>query len=92
MRQEPLYLALTRPSMMLGVPAAAAIAVFVAVLVVFINTGHPAVLILAVPAHLAAWLCCREDERFFDLLLAWGKAIARGGAVAAQFNARTYGT
>ncbi|MDE2933022.1 MAG: VirB3 family type IV secretion system protein [Chloroflexota bacterium] len=91
MREEPLYLGLTRPSMLFGVPASMAIFSLVIVLGIWFNTEEEAVLLLILPLHGAAWMMCREDERIFDLAMAWLDAELRGGRTRGHFRARSYG-
>ena len=91
MREEPLYLGLTRPSMLFGVPASMVIFSLVIVLGIWFNTSEEAVLLLIFPLHGAAWMMCREDERIFELAMAWVDAELRGGRTRGHFRARSYG-
>lgn len=69
LERDRLFVAMTRPQMLFGVPYG--YAVFNAVLTteLFLLFKSPAVLLLAVVVHAAGWIACLKDPHIFNLWL-----------------------
>lgn len=65
--QDRLFVALTRPQLLLGVPYGYAIGNAVATTELFLIFRSPAVLVFAALAHLVGWLAAIRDPRLFHL-------------------------
>jgi type IV secretion system protein VirB3 len=77
---DPVYLALTRPAMLLGVTYAGVLVNAVVTLEAFLLTKNLLWLLLALPIHACLWLACLVEPRFFELWLAWARTSGRGWA------------
>jgi type IV secretion system protein VirB3 len=73
-----LFVGMTRPAMALGVPYVAVLGNALIALELFLVTRNLLWLLAAVPIHLATFLVCVSEPRFFDLVQVW--LIARGRA------------
>jgi type IV secretion system protein VirB3 len=67
--RDILFVALTRPQMLFGVTYGLAIANAVVSTELFLLSKSAWVLVAAAVIHLASWLGCLRDPRFFDLWL-----------------------
>ena len=70
---DPLFVGVTRPPMRFGVTYPALLSNLVLTLDVFLLTKNLLTLLIAIPLHGVCALLCARDERYFDLLLVWGK-------------------
>lgn len=70
---DTLFVAMTRPSMLLGVTYSALIVNVVLTMETFILTGNLAWLLACVPIHGLFYLVCLYEPRFFDLFALWGR-------------------
>jgi type IV secretion system protein VirB3 len=70
---DPLFVGATRPPMRWGVTYSALLINMVATLEIFLLSKNLLVLLFALPVHGVCMLLCARDQRFFDLLLLWGK-------------------
>jgi type IV secretion system protein VirB3 len=70
---DPLFVGVTRPSMIWGVTYSAVMLNAVCVMELFLATKNLLVLLIAAPIHGLCMLLCARDARFFDLLLLWGR-------------------
>lgn len=78
LREEILFLAVTRPAMWLGVPLEASLPIALAACVTLILTGNPLYAVALGGAALAvARLVVRHDTNTFRLLLLWTLTKAR---------------
>lgn len=71
--RDVLYVAITRPAMLLGVTYAGVIVNAIVTLEVFLVTKNLLWLLLALPIHAFLWLACLVEPRFFELTLAWAR-------------------
>jgi len=72
-----LFVALTRPTTMWGVPYMAFIIQFMAVTLVFLAAGNPFYLLLAIPVHGILYLISAHDPGIFDSIFIWMKTTGR---------------
>jgi len=80
--RDPLYVGPTRPSMLMGIPFEAWIAIALVTALPFIATSNFLVVLLAPPLYVAAWLICWSEPRGFELIMRWvdtkATSISRG--------------
>jgi len=67
---DPVFLGMTRPAMLLGVPYESAIFNFLLTTIAFVLTGNLLMFLMALPIHGVAYLLALKDPRIFGLLLA----------------------
>jgi Type IV secretory pathway, VirB3 components len=72
-----LFVALTRPTTMWGVPYMAFIIEFMLVTLVFLATGNPFYLLIIVPLHGILYLVSAHDPGIFDSLYVWSMTTGR---------------
>lgn len=88
---DTLFLGLTRPPMLFGVPYAAMLVNVVLTMEVFVVTKNLLWLLAAGPIHLAFYALCLHEPRFFELARLWGTtrgaALLRGTVRAWRANA-----
>ena len=70
---DPLFVGMTRPSMVWGVTYSAMMFNIVITTESFIVTKNQAWLLSFVPVHGVLYLLCLYEPRFFDLLQLWGR-------------------
>jgi type IV secretion system protein VirB3 len=79
---DPLFVGLTRPSMLFGVTYSAMIVNVIVTMETFIVTRNLLWLLAFVPIHGVLYLVCLYEPRFFDLVQLWGRtrgiALTRG--------------
>lgn len=68
---DPLFVGLTRPTTMFGIPFMAFIGEFMATVLIFLAVGNPIYLILAVPIHGILYLVSVNDPGAFDSIYIW---------------------
>lgn len=70
---DPLFVGLTRPTLVFGVTYEAVLlnAMFTAIF--FIYTKNPLHLLVAAPIHAVCYAICLNDPRAFELIFLWGK-------------------
>lgn len=92
LKADPLFVALTRPAMALGVPYVAVLANLLATLELFLVTKDLLWLLTIVPLHALTFIVCLAEPRFFDLLRVWAvtRLNARAGG-RSRWGARSYG-
>jgi type IV secretion system protein VirB3 len=76
-KTDDLFIALTRPPTIFGVPYGAAVLEAIVVLTVFLAIGNPLYLLLAVPVHGLLYAVGAADPRIFDALFLWLKTVGR---------------
>ena len=69
LRSDPLFVAMTRPTMLAGVPYGFVIGNAVGMLELFLIFRTPWVIAAGAAAHLACWLACLREPRLIDLWL-----------------------
>lgn len=79
---DPLFVGVTRPTMIAGVPYEALIVNGLITSVAFMGTGSLLYLLVFVPLHAVSYLLCKAEPRMFELLFLWvktkGKCLNRG--------------
>lgn len=70
---DPLFVGATRPPMRWGVTYSALLFNMVFTMEIFLVTKNLLTLLACAPIHLVCVLLCARDERFFDLMLLWGR-------------------
>jgi type IV secretion system protein VirB3 len=75
--EEPLFLACTRPAMVLGVPMEAMGLNLIASCVAFLAAGSMAWLLIAPALHLVFRAICRSDANAFRVLYLWVETKGR---------------
>lgn len=73
---DPLYVALTRPAMALGVPFGALLITGVVTAETFLLTRNLLTLGVCVPLHGLFWLLTQSEPRYFELAQLWGRCRA----------------
>jgi type IV secretion system protein VirB3 len=74
---DELFVGLTRPATMWGIPYSAFVLVFLATAVIFLAIGNPLWLLMAVPIHGILFVVSASDPAFFSSLFIWMKTIGR---------------
>lgn len=81
LQQDPVFLGLTRPTMIAGVPYGAMIVNAMVAGMAFMGTGNFLYALIIVPLHGVSYLICQSEPRMFELLWAWlqtkGKNVNR---------------
>ncbi len=75
--KDTVFLGLTRPSMVFGVPYIAFVLEALVTLVVFINIGNPLYLAMVLPIHGVLYLISANDHGIFATIAAWSLTSAR---------------
>ena len=68
---DPLFVGLTRPATMWGIPYTAFVFEFMATTLVFLAVGNPIYMLLAAPIHALLYLISANDPRMFDSIFKW---------------------
>ena len=74
---DPLFVGLTRPATMWGIPYLAFVAEFMATTLIFLAVGNPLYLLLAVPIHGVMYLVSANDPGVFNSIFLWMKTFGR---------------
>jgi type IV secretion system protein VirB3 len=74
---DPLFVGLTRPATMWGIPYIAFVVEFMATTLIFLAVGNPLFLLLAVPIHAVLYLVSANDPGIFGSIFLWMKTIGR---------------
>ena len=74
---DPLFVGMTRPATVWGVPYTAVAMESVVVAIVFLAMGNPLYLLLAVPIHGILYLIGSSDSGVFDSIMVWIQTSAR---------------
>lgn len=82
---DPLFVGMTRPATVLGVPYAAVVIEGILVAIIFLAANNPLYLLLALPMHGVLYLIGSADPGIFDSMFMWAKTTAR------CLNARFWG-
>jgi type IV secretion system protein VirB3 len=68
---DPLFLGLTRPTMIWGISYEALIVCLMASAVIFLAVGNPFYMLVYIPMHGVCYLVCLRDPRTFRLIVLW---------------------
>lgn len=82
---DPLFVGVTRPAMAWGVTYSALLANFVLTAELFLVTKALQWLLVCLPIHALFWVVCKNEPRFFDLLVLWGRTRGPGLLGNARF-------
>ncbi|ORU95096.1 MAG: hypothetical protein A6F70_10720 [Cycloclasticus sp. symbiont of Bathymodiolus heckerae] len=63
---DPLFVGLTRPATLLGIPYFATVIEFMATLIIFLAIGNPLYLLIAVPFHAILYVISATDDARFN--------------------------
>ncbi len=74
---DPLFVGLTRPATMWGVPYMAFVIEFMATTLIFLAAGNPLYLLLVVPIHAILYLLSANDPGIFNAIFMWIKTLGR---------------
>jgi type IV secretion system protein VirB3 len=74
---DELFVGLTRPTTMWGIPYTAFVIEFMATTLVFLAVGNPLYLLLAAPIHGVLYAISAQNPKAFDGLFMWLKTIGR---------------
>lgn len=75
---EPLFLALARPTLLMGVPHSAVMANGMGTMLVFIFTGSMLWLLVCIPIHVLLYLLTQIEPRFAEFSGLWWKTRGMG--------------
>lgn len=74
---DPLFVGLTRPATVWGIPYSAAAVEIMVTMVVFLAVGNPLYLLLAVPIHLVLYMMSANNPGRFNSLKVWIITVGR---------------
>ncbi|MVW64467.1 conjugal transfer protein [Massilia sp. NEAU-DD11] len=74
---DELFVGLTRPTTMWGIPYTAFVIEFMATTLVFLAVGNPLYLLLAAPIHGVLYAISASNPKAFDAIFMWLKTIGR---------------
>lgn len=74
---DVLFVGLTRPATMLGIPLSAFVIEFMATGIIFLAVGNPLYLLLALPIHGVLFLVSANDPGVFASIYMWMKTTGR---------------
>ncbi len=74
---DPLFVGLTRPATVLGIPYVAFIVEIMVTTIIFLAVGNPLYMLLALPIHGVLYLISAHDPGAFNSILMWMKTIGR---------------
>jgi type IV secretion system protein VirB3 len=74
---DPLFVGLTRPTTMWGIPDTAFIIEFVVTVLIFLAVDNPLYLLLAIPIHAALYLMSANNPIIFSSIGIWMKTNGR---------------
>lgn len=74
---DPLFVGLTRPATMWGIPYIAFVVEFMTTTLIFLAVGNPVYLLLAVPIHGVLYLVSANDPGVFHSIFIWMKTLGR---------------
>lgn len=74
---DVLFVGLTRPATMLGIPLSAFVIEFMATGIIFLAVGNPLYLLLALPIHGVLYLISSNDPGVFSSIMIWMKTLGK---------------
>lgn len=74
---DALFVGMTRPATVLGVPYSAVVVEGILVAIIFLAANNPLYLLLALPIHAVLYLIGAADPGIFSAIFTWAKTSAR---------------
>jgi type IV secretion system protein VirB3 len=74
---DALFVGLTRPATLCGIPYMAFVIEFIGVTLLFLAVGNPLYLLAGLPVHGLLYLISSSDPGRFDSMALWSKTIGR---------------
>lgn len=74
---DPLFVGLTRPATIWGIPYMAFVIEFMTTTLIFLAVGNPLYLLLAAPIHATLYLISATDPGVFGSIFIWMKTLGR---------------
>ncbi|WUR13799.1 type IV secretion system protein VirB3 [[Empedobacter] haloabium] len=74
---DELFVGLTRPTTMWGIPYTAFVIEFMVTTLVFLAVGNPLYLLLAAPIHAVLYAITASNPKAFDGMMMWLKTVGR---------------
>jgi type IV secretion system protein VirB3 len=74
---DPLFVGLTRPATIWGIPYTAFVIEFMSTTLIFLAVGNPLYLGIAIPIHGILYLICASDIGVFGSIVVWMQTIGR---------------
>ncbi|CAA9890773.1 Conjugal transfer protein [Candidatus Methylobacter favarea] len=74
---DPLFVGLTRPAMLWGIPYTAFVIEFMAITLIFLAVGNPLYLLLVVPIHGVLYLISANNPGVFNSIYLWVQTTGR---------------
>ncbi|GLQ00594.1 hypothetical protein GCM10007891_24470 [Methylophaga thalassica] len=74
---DPLFVGLTRPTTLYGVPYFAAIFEFMVTVIFFLIHGNPLSLLIIIPVHGVLYLISAADSNIFSAIALWANTSSR---------------
>lgn len=74
---DPLFVGLTRPAMLFGVPYGACVAEGILAMCLFLATSNPFYLLVVLPSHAILYLVSAHDPGIFSSIEVWAKTVGR---------------
>ena len=74
---DTLFIGLTRPATVLGIPYAAFVIEFMIAAILFLAVGNPLYLLTAIPVHAVLYLISATDPGIFASLYVWIQTCGR---------------
>jgi len=74
---DTLFVGLTRPATLCGIPYMAFVMEFIGITLLFLAVGNPLYLLAGLPVHGLLYLISSSDPGKFDSMAVWSKTIGR---------------
>lgn len=74
---DPLFVGLTRPATLYGVPYFAAVFEFMVTVIFFLIHGNPLSLLIIIPVHGILYLISAADSNIFNAIALWANTNSR---------------
>ena len=74
---DVLFVGLTRPATLWGIPLVAFVIEFMTTVLIFLAVGNPLYLLLAAPIHAILYLISAQDPGVFSAIFMWMKTVGR---------------
>lgn len=74
---DDLFVGLTRPSLIFGIPYGAFVAEFMFVTIVFLAIGNPLYMLLVFPVHVVLYAVSANDPGALDSMFVWLRTFGR---------------
>lgn len=73
---DPLFVGLTRPSTLFGIPYMAAVSEFMFTAIFFLGHGNPISVLMIIPLHAVLYAVSAADPNVFNSIALWSKTNA----------------